>query len=91
MAVDFVQKNRKQKYLLFIVVGLAVVTFIILWFGYFNKAEELPGQESVYIIKKNIRIEYETLESPLLKELSPFESAPLYEGDMGRENPFIKP
>jgi len=107
MAVDFIQKNRKQKYLLFIVLGLAVVTFIILWFGYFNKEEELPTVEGVYIEKKNeeelptvegvyiekknVKINYELLENPLLKELVPFESAPSYDGNLGRENPFVKP
>jgi len=91
MAVDFIQKNKKQKYLLFIVLGLAVVTFIILWFGYFNKEEELPTVEGVYIEKKNTKINYELLENPLLKELVPFESAPSYDGNLGRENPFVKP
>lgn len=90
MAVDFVQKNKKQKYLFITVIVLAVVTFVILWFGYFNKAEELPNVESIYINKKNIKIRYEILESPILKELAPFESAPPYEGELGRENPFIK-
>lgn len=90
MAVDFVEKKKKQKYLLFFGLGLVAVTAVILYFGYFNAGEELSVPDTTIIAKKNIKIKYEVLENPLIKDLLPFESAPLYEGDLGRENPFVK-
>jgi len=38
---------------------------------------------------KKIEIDFETLKSPDLEELQLFEKTPPYEGEIGRENPFI--
>ncbi len=90
MAVNFIEKKRKQQYMLFIALGVIVVAFIILWFGYFNKSTQAPTPEEVVINRKNIVIDYSILESPILKTLVPFQETPLYEGDLGKENPFLK-
>jgi len=88
MAVDFVEKKKKQKYLLFIVLGLLAITAVILWFGYFNQEPEQP--EEVYIVKKNVKINYEILDNPILKELVSFQKTPDYDGVLGKSNPFLK-
>lgn len=91
MAVDFVEKKKKQKYLILIILGILVVTGLVLWFGYFREPAEISLEQEVFITKKNIKIRYETLEDPLLDILTPFQTTPPYEGELGRENPFIPP
>lgn len=90
MAVNFIEKKKKQKYLVFIVLGIAGVTLIILWFGYFNKPVADPTPEEKDIVKKNININYSILGSPFLKALILFQETPLYEGEIGKDNPFLK-
>ncbi|KPJ55209.1 hypothetical protein AMJ47_01725 [Parcubacteria bacterium DG_72] len=90
MAVDFIEKKKKQQYLLYIVLGILAVTFVILWFGYFQKPVQAPAPEEVVISRENIVIDYSILENPILKVLLPFEETPLYEGELGKENPFLK-
>jgi hypothetical protein len=91
MAVNFIEKKKKQQYLLYIAVGILVVTFVILWFGYLNKPVQAPSSEEVIINKKNIVINYSILENPIIKALIPFVETPLYQGQLGRDNPFLKP
>ena len=91
MAVDFIEKKKKQKSLVFVIVGIGLVALVILWFGYFNKSETSDEAKEVFVAKKNIRIRYEVLENPILDILDPFEGTPDYEGDLGRDNPFLPP
>lgn len=89
MAVDFKEKRKKQKYLIFIGAGILIVMGIILYFGYFKKSKEATVSGPAFIPKKKIEINYKILESPILKELEPFPETPDYEGEIGRENPFL--
>ena len=89
MTVNFVEKKRKQQYMLFMVSGVIVVAFIVLWFGYFNKPAQAPPPEEIVISKKNIFIDYSVLENPILDALVFFRETPLYEGMLGKENPFL--
>jgi hypothetical protein len=91
MAVNFIEKKKKQQYMLYVVLGILAVTFVILWFGYFNKPVQAPTEEEIVINKKNIVVDYNILENPLLKSLIPFMGTPLYEGQLGKDNPFLKP
>lgn len=90
MAVNFTEKKRKQQYMLYVALGIIAVTLVILWFGYFRKPIEAPSPEDIIINKKNIVIDYSVLENPLLEVLVPFQETPLYEGILGKDNPFLK-
>jgi hypothetical protein len=90
MAVNFKEKKKKQQYMLFIALGVVAVTLAILWFGYFRKPIVAPTPEEIIIDKKNIVIDYSILENPILDILVPFQETPLYEGVLGKENPFLK-
>jgi len=91
MAVDFIEKKRKQKYLTYVVFGIAIITGLILWFGYFKEPGEEAGSEPVSISTRDVKIDYQVLENPFLKSLTPFEKTPEYEGDLGRIDPFLRP
>lgn len=93
MAVDFKNQQKKQKYMLIVAVIIAIIAFVVLWFGYFNKKNEplvgdYTGTEGI-VIKKRINIRYDILENSFLKKLEPFEKIPEYEGELGRVNPFL--
>jgi len=88
MPIDFVQKRKKQKYLIAIAVIVFAISGVILWFGYFRKPE--PVSEVVPVSEvKAIKIDFSVLENPFLQEIQPFEQIPPFEGDIGRENPFL--
>jgi len=92
MPVDFIEKKKKQKYLIFVIGGIILVTLIVLWLGYSNRATDgTVEEEETFIVRKNIRIRYEVLENPILDVLNPFEKTPDYEGILGRDNPFLPP
>ena len=89
MPVDFIQQRKRQKYLLPIALVVIVITFIILWFGYFKKEEPVSAPEVSGSALREIKINFDILENPLLKKLQPFMKVPSFEGEAGRSNPFI--
>jgi len=88
MAITFIKKRKKQKYLVLIVLGVVVVSLIILWRGYFKKEAPLPTP-AVSGPHREIKVDFGILENPFLKEIQPFEKIPPFEGETGRENPFL--
>lgn len=89
MPVNFLQQRKRQKFLVPIVLAVLGLTFIVLWFGYFKK-KEAPTEVGVSApVLQEIKINFEVLENPLLKELQSFEEITPYEGSIGRENPFL--
>lgn len=89
MAVDFIQQRKRQKYLFPIALIIIIVVFIILWFGYFKKEEPVSAPEVLGSVLREIKINFDILENPLLKKLQPFMKVPSFEGEAGRDNPFI--
>jgi len=68
---------------------LIVVIFIgALWFGQNYLVKPVPSP-SPPPQKKTIEINLKVLESPALQELQIFEEIPPFEGEIGRENPFL--
>ncbi len=93
MANSFIQKKEKQTYLIVALVIVILVTAIILWQGFFREKKpiSLPSviPEPVVLGYPEIRINFELLEKPEVKALIPFEEIPPFEGEGGRENPFL--
>jgi len=90
MPISFIQQKKRQKQLLLVVGAVLVVTVLIFWFGYFKKPEEVftpPATTTSFI--KDIKVNFEVLKNPFLKEFNIFEKIPPFEGDVGRENPFL--
>jgi len=88
MPINFVQQRKKQKYLIIIVAAVFVITAVILWFGYFRKPGLVLEEASVSSIKE-IKIDFDVLENSFLQESEIFEKTPSFEGEIGRENPFL--
>jgi len=89
MAITFIQQRQKQKYLILLTIILVIITLVFIWQNFLAKPKEpIPSEEKVFT-PKELKINFETLNSPILKELQPFEEIPPFEGAIGRENPFI--
>jgi hypothetical protein len=59
----------------------------VFYFGFFKKEKPSEIPELIYQPAK-IKINFELLKAPFLKELLPYEEIKPFEGKIGRENPF---
>jgi len=87
MAIIFIEKTKKQKYLIYIFLLLVLITVFIVWKGYFLK--EKPLGEIIFKPTKKIKIDFNILKNPALNQLQPIEKIKPIEIGVGRENPFI--
>ncbi len=87
MAIVFSEKQKQQQYLILVFVVVAIITALVFYFGVFKK----PEQESIIILApaKKAEIDFNVFKNPVLSKLQPFEEVPEFEGEIGRENPFI--
>lgn len=87
MAITFIQEKKKQKYLLLAFGAILVIIIIIILIGF--------GRDKIVVSvpqlppKKTISINFNVLENPILKELSPFEEISPFGDEKGRGNPFL--
>lgn len=91
MPIKFVEEKKRQKYLIMVFVAVALTSAVVVWQGYFKKEELSPTPGFLF---REIKIKFDVLEGPVLKELQPFEEISLegllpFETNIGRENPFI--
>lgn len=89
MPILFLEKIKRQKYLLIVFLIVILITAFVLWKGFFVK--EKPPEEVISKPVKTIEIDFETLKSPILENFEPLEKIPPLglEIEIGRGNPFI--
>jgi len=89
MAINFFGTEKRQKYLIFVLIGLILVILILVWqnFGTKQKTPEVSTTETFQPTK--VEINFELLKNPILQELQIFEEIQPFEGKIGRENPFL--
>jgi len=89
MAILFLEKTKKQKYLIIVFLVVILITALVIWRGFFIK--EKPSEKVISKPKREIQIDFETLKNPILENFEPVEKIiPLGpEIEIGRENPFI--
>ena len=66
---------------------MALATFFVLWLGFFRKG--MPSVPMVVEKPAKIEINWGILGNKKLEELEPFGQINPFEGEVGRENPFI--
>jgi len=86
MAITFGIHQKKEKkqiiiIAILVVVGILVVMFIKKW-----QPASLPVEMSN---PAGPKINWETLSDERIENLQPFEEIPVFEGEVGRENPFL--
>lgn len=87
MVLASLRERKKQKYLILVLVLVVLLTLSVLWLGY--KPKKTPPITLESFRPKELKINFEVLRSPVLKELQFFEETPPLEKEVGRENPFI--
>jgi len=91
MVIIFSKQNKKNLYILAAAVTL-IVGLIILWFFFLNKEEptlDIIELTSVEAREQRINIDFDLLESEIIKQLKPFEFIVSTSTErFGRENPF---
>lgn len=87
MAIIFIQQRKKEMYLIFVVIIITLATCII-WLRFLTKPKPIT-EEKIPVPQKELKINFEILNSQILNDLQPFEEINPYEGTVGRENPFL--
>jgi hypothetical protein len=83
------QRIKRQKILMIVFFIVLIITFSILYFGYFKKEKGPQVSPEILISEKKIEIDFSVFENPILKELQPIEKiGPPNPEEIGRENPF---
>ena len=88
MAIILSEEKKRQNYFT-IVLGIVflLVILIAVWRIFLSKPEKTL---SPTIVKPpEIKINFEILKTPILKDLQPFEEIKPTEEPVGRENPFV--
>ena len=88
MVITFLEKRKRLKSLIPVLVIVILITAVIIWRGFFVKEKPFIPEEGLKPAKK-IEIDFQALKSPELEELQPFEKIPSFEEEIGRENPFV--
>lgn len=90
MAFTFVQQKKRQQILVFIVAGMAMLTLLVLWLGFFASTPKEAGSSFFLPTPREISIDFTVFESSVFQELgSPL--VPLeVPAKTEKKNPFIR-
>ncbi len=88
MAVTFLEKRKRLRFLMPVLAGIVLITAVIIWRGFFVKEEPFPTEEPSRLTHE-VEINFQVLESTKLENLQVFEKTPPLEEEAGRENPFL--
>ena len=86
MVLTFIEPQKRQKYLIFILIVVIFGIVFLIW-NYFLAKPQPPSFK--HLPPPEIKINFEILKSPILDELQLFEEISPFEEEIGRENPFI--
>ncbi|MCP6719501.1 MAG: hypothetical protein KJI71_04735 [Patescibacteria group bacterium] len=87
MAIIFQEQVKRQRNLIYVFIALALLSAFIIFFAFYVRKE--PSEELISRRFKKVKIDFEVLKSPLLEQLQLTEKTPLFEGEIGRDNPFV--
>lgn len=88
MAITFLKRRQKQKYLILAFVLIILLILIIVWRGALLKSKQVLAP-TVSPLPQKVEINYEVLKNSVLKDLQPFEDIKPLEEEIGRDNPFL--
>ena len=100
MAITFLEQRKRQQYMIPLLVLVLCITLFVVWSGLKPQApvvidsvdsmEYLPSsEENLPGILKTVNVNFDFLESFDPSKFKTFEVMSNFEGEPGRENPFI--
>ena len=87
MAIEFLQAQKRQRYLILILTLVICGILLVVWLGFFKKPAAAPIYLPV-IVPPKIEINWDVLKDEALAELQSFKQIPALKDEVGRENPF---
>mgnify|MGYP000855552861 FL=1 len=79
-------KNKKYLILFFLCITVAIILWV---FQFSPKKTEENKEVASTTIWKEVNINFDVLNSPLLEQLTPFTKISPFDGQIGKENPFL--
>jgi hypothetical protein len=89
MAITFLEQKKKQQQLLPILVLMIIITGFVIWWGFLREEEQVILEDIIPEIFQRVNIDFQFLQNFVLEDLEFFEETPVFEEQIGRENPFI--
>lgn len=89
MAIDFLQAQKKQRYLIIILTLAICAILFVVWLGFFKSPAPVVPGSFPQVIKPKIEINWDVLKDTKLEELQIFQQIPALKDKAGRKNPFI--
>jgi len=89
MAITFIEQRKKQKKLIWVLAAVVIITAVVVWYSFLRKPSSGPGSELTAPAYQRAEIDFKILDNPVLDELKTFEDIKPFEGQEGRENPFL--
>jgi hypothetical protein len=95
MAIVFLQKEKKQRNLILVFSAVILITVVVLWLGLSKKETSSTVDIASLLPKREVNINFDVLENPVLQslqpfpEIEPFEESTTTQNIIGRENPFL--
>ncbi|MFH1575368.1 MAG: hypothetical protein ABIB55_00280 [Candidatus Nealsonbacteria bacterium] len=88
MAIEFLQAQKKQRYLILILTLAICATLLVVWIGFFKTPAVVAPVFLPQAVQPKIGINWDVLKDTKLEALQNFEQTPALEDEVGRENPF---
>jgi len=89
MATDFLQAQKKQRYLMLILTLAICTILLVVWLGFFKKAPApAVAPVSAPLTMPKVEIHWDVLKDVKLEALKNFEQIPAFANKTGRKNPF---
>ena len=88
MAIEFLQAQKKQRYLILILTLAICIILFMVWRGFFSTPGPVVPAYSPLPTPPKIEIKWDVLSDAQLQALKSFEQVPAFEGKSGRVNPF---
>ncbi len=87
MAIEFLQAQKKQRYLMLILTLVVCAIILVIWLGFFRKpAPVIPA--SAPKAQSKIEINWDVLKDAKFEKLQSFPQVPDLKDKAGRKNPF---
>ena len=88
MAIEFLQAQKRQRYLILILTLAICAIVLVVWLGFFRTSAPVVPASSSIVVQSKIKINWDILSDSRLKELQNFQQIPVLKDKIGRINPF---
>ena len=88
MAIEFLQAQKKQRYMMLILTFTICGILLVVWLGFFRQPAPVVPVSTPTSIQPKIEINWDVLADEKLEALKTFERIPELKEEVGRENPF---